>query len=77
MAAASATGEMLLMFIIRKSKNTRCFKNVKYLPCQYIPQKKSWMNSQIFEDWVRKLDRKFHVDERKIALIINNCSADP
>ena len=33
------------------------------------------MNSQIFEDWVHKLDRKFRVDERKIALIIDNYPA--
>ena len=30
------------------------------------------MNSEIFEEWVRKLDRKFRADDRKIALI--NCS---
>ena len=40
------------MFIIGKSKNSRCFKNVKHLPYQYVAQKKSWRNSQIFEDWV-------------------------
>ena len=33
MAAASATGEKLLMFVIWKSKNPHCFKNVKHLPC--------------------------------------------
>ena len=44
MAAASATGEKLSMFVIRKSKNLRCFKNVKHQPCEYKSQKKSWMN---------------------------------
>ena len=34
-AAASATGENLPMFVIWKFKNARCFKNVKYLPCEY------------------------------------------
>ena len=77
MAAASATGEKLPMFVIWKSKNPRCFKNVKHLPCEYKSQKKSWMNSEIFEEWVRKLDRKFRADDRKIALIINNCPAHP
>ena len=45
MAAASAIGEKLPMFVIWKSKNPRCFKNVKHLPCEYKSQKKSWMNS--------------------------------
>ena len=41
MAAASAVGEKLLMFVIWKSKNPRCFKNFKHLPCEYKSQKKS------------------------------------
>ena len=77
MAAASAVGEKLPMFVIWKSKNPCCFKNVKHLPCEYKSQKKSWMNSEIFEEWVRKLDRKFRADDRNIALIIDNCSAHP
>ncbi|XP_063595645.1 tigger transposable element-derived protein 4-like [Penaeus indicus] len=77
MAAASAKGEKMPMFVIGKSKSARCFKNIKHLPTQYISQKKSWMSSEIFEEWVRKVDRKFRVDGRKIALIIDNCPAHP
>ena len=77
MAAGSATWEKLPIFVIGKSKRPRCFKNVKSLPCQYTAQKKSWMDSQIFEDWVRKIDRKLRTDGRKIALIIDNCPAHP
>ena len=77
MAAASATGEKLPMFVIWKSKNPRCFKNVKHLLCEYNSQKKRWMNSEIFEEGVRKLDRKFRADDLKIALIIDNCPAHP
>ena len=65
------------MFVIWKSENPHCFKKVKHLPYKYKSQKKSWMNSEIFEEWVRKLDRKFRADDRKIALIIDNCSAHP
>ena len=35
------------------------------------------MNSEIFEEWVGKLDRKFRADDRNIALIIDNCPAHP
>ena len=56
MAAGIATGEKLPIFVIGKSKRPRCFKNLKSLPCQYTAQKKSWMDSEIFEDWVRKID---------------------
>ena len=35
MAATSAAGEKLSIFVIGKSANPRCFKNVKSLPCRY------------------------------------------
>ena len=41
MAVASATGEKLPMFVIWNSKNPRCFKNFKHLPCEYKSKKKS------------------------------------
>ena len=34
MSAASATGENLPLLVTGKSKNPRCFKNVKSLPCK-------------------------------------------
>ena len=72
MAAASATGKKLEMFVIGKS-----FKNVKQLPCRYRAQKKSWMTGVLFEDWVRKLDSSYQAQSRKVALLVNNCAAHP
>ncbi|XP_057299424.1 tigger transposable element-derived protein 4-like [Hydractinia symbiolongicarpus] len=77
LAAGNALGERLPMFVIGKSANPRCFKGVKTLPCRYRSQKKSWMSGELFEEWVRELDRKFSVSKRKIALIIDNCTAHP
>ena len=37
-------GERLPMLIIGKSQNLKCFKGVKYLPCQYPSQLKSWVS---------------------------------
>ena len=33
------------------------------------------MTAELFEEWVRQLDRKFSAVNRKIALIIDNCTA--
>ena len=33
------------------------------------------MSSELFEEWVRELDRKSGSDKRKIALIIDSCEA--
>ena len=75
LAAGNPFGERLPMFVIWKSKMPRCFKGVKHLPCRYRNQAKSWMSSELFEEWVRELDRKFGVEKRKIAMIIDNCKA--
>ena len=75
--AGNATGEKLPMFVIGKAEKPRCFKGVTSLPCQYKPQRKSWMDSEIFSDYVRKLDTKFDAEGRKIVLIIDNCPAHP
>ena len=39
-AAASATGEELPIFVIGKSTTPRCFKNIKQLPCRCRSQEK-------------------------------------
>ena len=75
MADANALDEKLSMFVIGKSKKPRCFKNVKKVPCRYRAQKKSWMDMDLFEEWVRETDKEFQKKERKIRLIIDNCPA--
>ena len=77
MAAGNAIGEKLPIFVIGKSNTPHCFKHIKNLPCKYKSQKKSWMDSQILEEWVRKLDRTFRMEGRKIALLVDNCPAHP
>ena len=77
LAAGNAAGEKLPMSVIGKAEKPRIFKGVTSLPCQYKPQRKSWMYSEIFSDYVRKLDTKFDAEDRKIILIIDNCPAHP
>ena len=77
LAAANAVGDKIPLLVIGKSAKPRCFKNIKQLPCVYKSQKKSWMDSEIFVEWVRKLDRRFTTAERKVALVIDNCPSHP
>ena len=77
MAAANAMGDKLPMFVIGKAKNPQCFKNVKFLPCRYRNQRKSWMDGKLFEEWLRELDRKFAFEGRNVAFVIDNCPAHP
>ena len=77
LAAASATGEKLPMFVIGKSKKPRRFNGVRNLPCRYRAENKSWMDSILFEEWVREQDGKFEHEGRKVALVVDNCPAHP
>ena len=47
------------------------------MPCKYRSQKKNWMDSILFEEWVREIDRRFTRDGRKIVLLVDNCPAHP
>ena len=77
MAAANTMGDKLPMFVIGKTKNPRWFKNVKFLPCRYRNQRKSWMDGKLFEEWLRELDRKFAFEGRNVGFVIDNCPVHP
>jgi len=55
---ASSTGEKFKPLVIGKSKQPRCFKNIKpeQLPVHYYYNKKAWMNSMIYEDYLKKTE---------------------
>ena len=77
LVAANMCREKIPMFVIRKSNKPCCFKGIKNTPCQYHAKKKSWMDSQLFEEWVREQDRNFALEGRMVALLIDNCTAHP
>lgn len=65
------------LLIIGKSKNPRCFKNVKKLPTEYDHSKKAWMTADIFRKFILKWDQELINKNRKILLLLDNCSAHP
>jgi hypothetical protein len=70
--------ERLPLLFIGKYEKPRCFKNIKSLPVQYYFNKKSWMTSQIWNDWLQKWDLKLsRQGQRKILLFVDNCPAHP
>ena len=76
-AAANMCGEKIRMFAIGKSNKPRCFKGIKSTSCRYYAEKKSWMDSELFKEWVREQDKKFALEGRKVTLVIDNCTAHP
>ena len=69
--------EKLPLLVIGKFGQPRCFKGIRTLPVTYRHNKKAWMTSTLFEEWVRKLDRRLLLEGRSVALVLDNCSAHP
>ncbi|KAL5155498.1 ARS-binding protein 1 [Glycine soja] len=65
------------LWIIGKYAKPRCFKNVNTnsLDCQYRANKKAWMTSVLFDEYVRSFDQMMH--GRRVLLVVDNCPAHP
>lgn len=67
--------EKLPLLLIGKSASPHCFRHVKTKPVEYKSNKKAWMTSSIFEEWLVKIDAEFEKKIRTILLYIDNCPA--
>ena len=75
LVGANMTGtDKLPLLVIGKSKNPRAFRNMT-VPVDYHANKKVWMTSILFENWLRNLDKRMGREKRKIAMIMDNCPA--
>lgn len=76
-AANMSGSEKRKLIVIGKSKNPRCFKNVKTLPVTYMSNKKAWMTSDLFIKILRDWDSELMKKKKKILLLVDNCPAHP
>ncbi len=58
----SMTGEMHKPLVTGKGENPRCFRNLEKeaLPVTWKHNKKAWMTSELFRQWLQELNRKIH-----------------
>lgn len=64
------------MIIIGKAKKPRAFKSLDVSSyCDYQHNKKGWMTSDIFKNWIFKFDKEMGNQDRKIALILDNATS--
>jgi len=76
---ASMTGEKLKPLVIGKSRNPRCFSriNVDSLPVTYTFNKKSWMNSHLYEEWLSGVNKQMRCQKRNILIFVDNAPSHP
>lgn len=60
--------------MIGHTKNPRCFKNINVsnLPVTYKYNSKAWMRSDIWESWLKYLDKGFRIQNRQVLLLVDN-----
>lgn len=69
--------EKVQLTIIYRYQKPRCFKMAGRLPCIYKANRKAWMASALFTEFLTYLDRKMGSQNRKICLILDQCAAHP
>jgi hypothetical protein len=69
--------EKLPFLVTGKSKQPRCFRNTKLLPCTYHHSKIAWMICEIFQEFLVCLDRRMASKSRKMLLFVDHCPAHP
>ena len=79
LVACRAMGEKLKLLVIGRSAKPRAFQGYKLssLGVTYTSNKKAWMTSQIFSDWLTSIYNKMKIQGRNILMLIDNCSAHP
>lgn len=78
LVAANMSGTLKKkLLVIGKSKQPRCFKNVKNIPVGYYSNRRAWMTSEIFINWVRDWDAELKKQKKMILLLVDNCPAHP
>lgn len=65
----------LPLLVIGKSKKPRCFKGIRSLPVDYEANARAWMTQELFEKWLRRTDKELQKQNRKVLLVLDNCTA--
>lgn len=66
------------LLMIGKSKRPRYFpKDITKLPLDYDNSANAWMTSEIFCKWLNKWNVQLQATDRKICLLVDNCTAHP
>lgn len=69
-------GEFEKPLVIGKSEKPRCFKNIniKNLPFIWKWNKKAWMTSLIFTEWLTSFNRRLTFQKRYVLLFVDNAA---
>jgi hypothetical protein len=67
--------EKVPLLVIGKYAKPRDFKRANRLPVEYRANRKAWMTSTLFDEWLLRFDKRMRAGKRNVALILDNCAA--
>lgn len=67
--------EKVPALVVGKSASPRCFKGKRKLKVSYVANRKASMMREIFAQWLREWDERLGKQQRKICLVLDNCTA--
>jgi hypothetical protein len=74
LVCASMAGEKVSLLVIGKYANPRAFKRTNRLPVEYRANRRAWMTSTLFDEWLLKFDKRMRAEKRNVTLILDNCA---
>ncbi|GFU62367.1 tigger transposable element-derived protein 6 [Trichonephila clavipes] len=66
--------EKITPLVIGKSAKPRCFKGINSFPIKYRSNKKAWMTTELFNEWLVSLNSDMKREKRHILLFLDNCT---
>ena len=72
-------GQFMKPLVIGKSAKPRCFRNLdnNTLPVTWKHNKKAWMTSALFAEWMTDFNRQMRLRKRKVLLFLDNAPSHP
>ncbi|NWJ09037.1 TIGD4 protein, partial [Crypturellus undulatus] len=62
--------EKLPLLVIGKSRSPRSLGGAESLPVDYEANEMAWMTTEVFEQWVHKLDERFRAQQRRVVIFV-------
>ncbi|GFW17195.1 tigger transposable element-derived protein 6 [Trichonephila clavipes] len=66
--------EKITPLVIGKSAKPQCFKGINSFPTKYHSNKKAWMTTELFNEWLVSLNSDMKREKRHILLFLDNCT---
>ena len=75
----NSLGEFEKPLVIGHALKPRCFRNInpQNLPVVWTANKKAWMTTAIFTDWIMKFNSRIAAQGRHVLLLLDNAPAHP